>query len=113
MAYATIDELASALNKRVTPENTQALQVCLDAAAREIDHEVDWAFGVDQPIVYPDDQALLNRVNIVRGVEWWKAQDAAFGVVGFDQTGALRAPSDAFRRHAQALVPLKQQWPVA
>jgi len=112
MAYATIEELASALNKRVTPEMETALQVCLDAAAREIDHEVDWT----QPPRTVDDAgdlALLNRVNLARGVEWWKANDAAFGVIGFDQTGALRAPTDGFKRHAGSLLPLKEQWPIA
>ena len=55
----------------------------------------------------------LNRVNILRGVEWWKANDAAFGVIGFDETGALQAPRDTFARHGRALVPLKQQFGVA
>ena len=58
------------------------------------------------------DSALANRVNILRGVEWWKANDAAFGVIGFDDTGALQAPRNGFRRHAAALIPLKQRWGV-
>lgn len=109
MAYATVDELAASLRIRVTPENTEALQACLDAAAQEIDHDVDRA--VDNPLDIDD--ALAKRVNILRAVEWWKANDAAFGVIGFDQTGALQAPRDGFNRHAFTLTPLKQQWGIA
>jgi len=49
----------------------------------------------------------------VRAVEWWKSNAAAFGVIGFDQTGTLTAPRDGFSRHAYALTPLKQQWGIA
>ncbi|HKE76621.1 MAG TPA: hypothetical protein VKB57_23590 [Acidimicrobiales bacterium] len=109
VAYATVDELAAALRIRVTPENTDALQACLDAAAIEIDHDCDRFDG--DPI--PADNALANRVNIARGVEWFKAQDASFGVIGSDQTGTLTAPRDQFNRYAYTLTPLKQQWGIA
>jgi len=109
VAYATVEELAAALRIRVTVENTPGLQSCLDAAATEIDHDIDRL--ADNPV--PAGDALANRVNILRGVEWWKANDAAFGVIGFDQTGALTAPRDGFNRHAYTLTPLKQQWGIA
>jgi hypothetical protein len=110
MSYATVDELAAALHlTRRTPDVDVQLQKCLDAAAVEIDDAVDRFTG--DP-VDPDDP-LANRVNLLRGVEWWKANDAAFGVIGFDQTGAIRAPRDSFARHEAALLPLKQQWGVA
>ena len=64
------------------------------------------------PLVDPG-EALKNRVNVLRGVEWWKANDAAFGVIGFDQTGAVRAPRDSFARHVATLMPLKEQWGIA
>jgi hypothetical protein len=107
LAYATVEELAAALGARVTTENTGALQACLDAATLEIDHYVDGT----EPL--PDGNALANRVNIVRGVEWWKANDAAFGVIGFDQVGSLQAPRDSFKRHQKDLTPLKVQFGVA
>lgn len=107
MAYATVDELAVALNVRVTPALEQSMQACLDAATIEIDHEVDRT----DPI--PVGDALANRICILRGVEWYKSNAAAFGVIGFDQTGALTAPRDGFSRHAFALTPLKQKWGVA
>jgi hypothetical protein len=106
MAYATVDELAAALRIRVTAENTVGLQACLNAAAVEIDHTID----AITPIAPGD--PLANRVNVLRGVEWFKANDAAFGVIGFDDTGALQAPRNGFRRHAATLIPLKQQWGV-
>ena len=121
MAYATVQELADALRVRVTEQNTPGLQACLDAAALEIDHEVDWR-PVVQPLPGPgplelpaDDERLplLNRVNLVRGVEWFKANDAAFGVIGYAETGALTAPRDAFNRHAFALLPVKERWGIA
>jgi hypothetical protein len=107
MAYADVDELAAALRIRVSPENTPALQACLDAAAAEIDHTIAALEAIDAA------DPLANRVNIVRGVEWFKANDAAFGVIGFDDSGALQAPRNGFRRHAAALIPRKQQWGVA
>jgi hypothetical protein len=107
--YCTVEELAAGLRIRVTPENEDLLTVCVDAAAQEITHEVDRP--EDDPI--PDSDPLANRVNVLRGVEWYKANDAAFGVIGFDQTGALQAPRDAFQRHAYTLTPLKRQWGVA
>jgi hypothetical protein len=118
MAYATVDELAQALRLTggATPENTPTLQACLDAAAVEIDHAVDWRPVPEPPVEPPPELPglpLLNRVNVLRGVEWWKSNDAAFGVIGFDQTGALQAPRDGFARHARTLAPVKQQFGIA
>jgi hypothetical protein len=228
MAYCTVDEVAAFVRIRATAENTPGLQRCIDAAAAEIDHEidpvyeagtvpvvaylfsaataaadpgpgyvrldktspvatshlyfdavdadgVDWAAGLadaasgdvvqledatgssweeftltgpavdnagwfDLPVAHSgaggdalaldegalltvvflraaalsaQEQALVNRVNIVRAAEWFKGNDAMFGVVGFDQTGALQAPRDGFNRHAYELTPAKQQWGIA
>lgn len=110
MAYATVDQLAAALRTRVTAENTADLQRCIDAAAYEIDAFTDRVDPIDPLDVGA--MALAASVNIVRGVEWWKANDAAFGVIGTDETGVLRAPKDPFGRHTASLVPLKQRWGV-
>ena len=115
MAYATVEELAAALRLTVTSANTDGLQRCLDVAAREIDNTADRV----PPAVPPaapwsgDDLALAKSVNILRGVEWWKANDAAWGVLGFADTGALRLPRATFARHAATLLPLKEQWGLA
>lgn len=104
MAYATIDELAAALRITVTAVNQAGLESCLAAAALEIDSALDRT----EPL--PDADPLANRVNILRGVEWYKANDAAFGVIGVSDTGTLQAPRNTFRRHAVALGPHKQQF---
>lgn len=109
MAYCSVDELAQALRVPVTAQNTPALERALDAAAAEIDHSVDRDEGDSIPV----DNPLAAEVNKARAVEWYKAQDAAFGVVGFADTGALQAPQGGFTRHAKALLPLKRHWGVA
>jgi hypothetical protein len=108
VAYATVDELAAALRIAVTPANTATLQACLEAAATEIDDAVDAT--PDAPL--PDGDALVNRVNILRGVEWFKANDAAFGVLGVSDTGTMQAPRNTMRRHAIALLPHKHRFGV-
>jgi hypothetical protein len=107
VAYATVDELAAALRITVTSANQASLTACLDAAAIEIDASMDRTDPID-----PADP-LANRVNILRGVEWYKAQDAAFGVIGMAETGALTAPRNTFARHRIALLPNKQLFGVA
>ncbi len=104
MAYATVDELAAALRIALTPGNTPSLQACLDAAATEIDYAVG-------EIVNPPDP-LLNRVNLLRGVEWWKANDAAFGSPA-GQPGTLQLPASSFAPHSATLTPLKSVFGVA
>jgi hypothetical protein len=52
-------------------------------------------------------------VNVARGLEWYKANDSAFGAVGFADVGVLAAPSDPFARHARTLIPLKSQFGIA
>jgi hypothetical protein len=109
VAYATVEQLAAALRVAVTPKNTDMLQQSLDAAAREIDHYCDRPS--DDPIA-PDDP-LAGMVNIGRGLEWFKANDAVFGAVGFADIGVLSAPADPFARHAATLTPLKVQFGIA
>jgi hypothetical protein len=51
-------------------------------------------------------------VNLMRGVEWWKANDAAFGFLGSGED-ALRLPRSTFARHAAALTPARRAWGIA
>jgi hypothetical protein len=111
MAYATVDELATALRVTVTVKNQDLLDACLEAAGEEIDHAC--ARRSDDPLPDTPPDPLANRVNVNRGVEWFKANDAAFGGVGFADTGILKVPNDGFERHAVALIPLTQQFGVA
>lgn len=108
MAYATVAELSVALRVPVTPENEPVMQRCLDAAALEIDDAI--CRTSDDPLA-PDDP-LAHSVNLMRGVEWWKANDAAFGWLGAGDE-ALRLPRSTFARHAVTLTPLRHRWGVA
>lgn len=115
MAYADVDELAAALNDpRLATTQTATLQACLDAAAAEIDHNLDAIPVVTplDPLAAPERLALLARTNVNRAVEWYKAPDSANGGVGFDQTGVLTPPATGFGRHAAALTPATEQWGV-
>ena len=110
MAYATPDQLAQALRIQVNASNLELLEACLDSAASEIDYELDR--HVDDPLPDPA-PAIVVRTNVNRAVEWYKAADAAYGVVGFEQVGLIYAPKDGFGRHAVNLGLLKQQYGVA
>lgn len=108
MSYATPAELAGALNIMVTEANESALDACLDAAATEIDHHL-----AADTYVFDVDPGLLNRVNINRAIEWWKAPDAYNGNVGIEETGVLVTPASGFDRHAALLLPYKASWGLA
>ena len=110
-AYCTIDELAQALRITVTAANTAMLTACCEAAAIEIDASID---SPDPPDYTTTPNPLVNRVNVLRGVEWFKANDAAFGVLGVHESeGAIRTPRNPFLRSALVLLPLKAQFGVA
>lgn len=108
MAYATLEALAESLRVRVTAANTELLQACLDAAAEEIDHDLDRTTALPDPA-----PATVVRCNVNRAVEWFKAADAAYGIVGYEQVGLLHAPKDGFARHAVTITRWKQSWGVA
>lgn len=110
MTYATPEQLAEALRIKVNPTNTPLLTSCLEAAAEEIDAELDR--DADHPLTDPPPR-IVERVNINRAAEWYKATDANNGQIGTDQTGTLAVPFDGFQRYAVTLRPLKQRWGVA
>lgn len=108
--YATADQLAQALRVQVTPKTQPWLDACVAAASAEIDHAVDRL--ADDPMPTPT-PALATVVCVARGCEWWKANDAAYGGLGFADTGVLRVPTDSFARHAANLIPLTQRFGIA
>lgn len=110
MAYATVDDLANALHVRVTPENQVALQRALDAAAREIDQDLDRPVESPLPAPVPPE---IEHANIALAVEAFKMPDAAFGILGFDDTGAIRAAKDTVPRYWSLLTPHKIRWGIA
>jgi len=105
VAYATTAELADALRIAETVQNQASLEACLDAAALEIDA------ALDADAALPPNP-LLNRVNILRGVEWWKANDAAFGAPAGGGAPLLVPPS-SFAKLSATLTPLKTSFGVA
>lgn len=107
MAYATPDQLAKALNTKVTPANTPVLEACLEAAANEIDDALDRIEPLPEPV-----DARVERTNVNRACEWYKAPDAANGGVGTDQIGTLETPASGFDRHKATIIGLKQRWGV-
>lgn len=108
-AYATVAELAAALRiTTVTPDIQARLEACLDAAAVEIDDAL--CRTAEDPIDPAD--PLVNRVNLMRGVEWYKANDAAFGILGTDEN-AMRLPKSTFARHAVTLTPRRTRWGIS
>ena len=109
-AYATVDQLAAALRIRVTPENTASLQAKLDAAAIDCDQFMDRP--ADDPLPVPPPAGVV-EANILVAVDLWKGSDAAFGVIGFEQVGAVRVSPGATDRVANLLIPYKVQWGVA
>lgn len=109
MAYCTVDELAAALHVAVTPANTEALQRAVDAAAAEIDHDLDRA---GDPLPDPPPAAIV-AANVALGVETFKLADSAFGVLGFDDMGVVRATKDSLPRYWQLLTPYKVGWGLA
>jgi len=56
---------------------------------------------------------LVHAECIARAVEWYKANDAALGIAGYNDAGTLTPPASTFDRHASILAPLVEQWGIA
>lgn len=115
MPYATPEEVAFALHLAKAPTGIalEAMEACINAAEAELDAWVDWPEAPDPDSWTEGQMALANRVTVLRAVEWWKANDAAFGLIGSAELGQLRAPRDGFDRHRLTTWSLKKQWGVA
>ena len=99
--------LAAEVRVPLSAANTDRLTRCCGAASTEAEHAV----GTDHWAELAGE--LGQGVILARGVEWWKANDAAFGVIGSSDVGALRAPRDGFGRHADALGPIGRDFGIA
>jgi hypothetical protein len=110
MAYADTTELARIL-KIGNPSDAQeaAMDRCLEAAATEIDLELDLEAG--ETISSLGGIALLEQVNLERAAELWKLQEVQFGVLELaGDFGATRIARDTWAKHAITLSKLKGQW---
>ena len=112
MAYADTTELARILKIR-TPSDEQeaALDRVLEAAAGEIDSELDLA--ATSSLTQAWQIALLEQVNLERAAELWKLQEVQFGVVLGSEFGATHIARNTWDKHAYVLAPLKDQWGIA
>lgn len=109
MAYATVEQLAAALRIAVTTKNSEWLELCLEAGASVVDQLCDRPDDDPMPVPPP---ALAVTENIAISLEFYKANDAAFGAVGFADIGVMSVPADVYARHRNALIPLKVQFGV-
>jgi hypothetical protein len=112
MAYATTDELGPLLNLPApTANQLEGMQRVLDAAAEEIDWELDYTAAAPAPVPPPP---LVVQVNLARAVELWKETWTGFGIVpvGPEIVPVVTA-RDSWYRHARTLAPLKTSWGVA
>lgn len=110
MAYAETTELSRIL-KIGTPTDAQtaAMDRVLEAAATEIDLEIDLAEG--EFLSDAGAVALLEQVNLERAAELWKLQEIQFGIVELaGDFGATRIARDTWAKHAITLSKLKGQW---
>ena len=109
MAYADVDTLAAKL--KVNPVTYAAdLQRVLDAATREIDHEIGG--GLDAAAT-TEDLALAETVCLSRGQDLWLIEGLPVGVIGLGTEGQLLVPRNSWERHAHTLAPLKTSWGIA
>lgn len=111
VGYTTTEELARVL-KIATPtdDQTAAMVRVLTAAYVEILSEIDLADGV----TLTDDQTqIAAEVNLERGVEHWRDEESAFGIIGLGDVGPIYTARNSWERYAFKLVPLKNQWGIA
>lgn len=48
--------------------------------------------------------ARVGQVALAAGVDYWKQPDAGFGIIGTNDTGAVRIPRDIMRRYSADLI---------
>ncbi len=111
MAYADATELARVLHLR-NPSGAQgtAMDICLDAAAYEINSECNGSGTIDFGTPYP---AIAQQVNIERAVEHWQQAESPFGLIGLGTEAIVHTAKDSWDRHANKLAPLKTTWGIA
>ena len=111
MSYATVAELQRLLNlTSPTAAQTTAMQRVLDAAAEEIDWELDYSATTPAPVPPPP---LVIQVNLDRAIELWKGSTSPFGIVPVGpDTVPVFAARDSWYRHHLTLLPLKTGWGV-
>ena len=110
--YVSISELQRVLRiDTPTAAQTDAMNRVLNAAAEEIDWELDYTPDTPAPSPVPP---VVSDVNLDRAVELWRLNwSPGFGAipVGPDQVPVITA-RDSWYRHRLRLLPLKGSWGV-
>lgn len=103
MAYGTTDELLRRLNiaTPIAAQEEQA-QMCMDAAASEINWDLDYPTDVTPPV-----PALLPIVNYGRARELWNLGYATFGASLLASDLLAYAGNDSWARWHRMLDPLR------
>jgi len=111
MAYAGTADLARVLHLRnPSPAQGTAFEVCLDAAAYEINSECNGSGTIEFGTPYP---ALAVEVNLDRAVEHWQQSESPFGLIGLGTEAIVHTARDSWDRHAHKLAPLRTTWGIA
>lgn len=114
-AYGTIAELARRLKITApTAAQTDAMQLCLDSAAAEINWELDGTPSWTPPPTAPPYPPLVVEVNYERAVEHWQQGQSPFGIIGMGgDVVPVVAARDSWYRHRLKLLPLKGSFGIA
>jgi hypothetical protein len=115
VAFGTVAELARRLKlSSPTTAQTEAMQLCLDSAAQEINWELSGTPSWTPPPSTPPYPPLVVEVNYERAVEHWQQGLSAFGAipVGPDAVPVFAARNSWYRHHVK-LLPLKGSFGIA
>ena len=115
MAYGDTTELARRLKIGApTAAQLEAMQLCLDSAAAEIDWELSGTSSWDPPPTSPPYPPLVIEVNYERAVEHWQQGQSPFGIIGLGgDVVPVIAARDSWYRHRLKLLPLKEHFGIA
>jgi len=115
MSYGDVAELGRRLKIGApTPAQTAAMQLCLDAAAEEIDWELADTPSWTPPPAAPPYPNLVIEVNYERAVEHWQQGQSPFGIIGLGgDVVPVVASRDSWYRHRLKLLPLKGSFGIA
>jgi hypothetical protein len=103
VAYGTTDELLRRLQIRTaTEDQIEQAQLCLDAAASEINWDLSYEQDVPAPL-----PALLPVVNYGRARELWNLGYATFGAALLASDMLAYAGNDSWARWHRMLDPLR------
>jgi hypothetical protein len=109
--YVTPNQVAAQLGYRDLA-NPRLVEVCT-AASDAIDLCLDRVDDQGRLIRFDPVPAMIHEIALALAVDWWKQPDATFGIVGLNETGAVRISRDLIGRYRHDLTPFMFRWGVA